>query len=135
MKIYTSYFGNRRKLEASGVVAVGICLYRPRYFSGVNISCVAPTRELFDLSDQPDSVYVPKFKKDVLSKVNPKEFVEQLKLIGGGKDVALCCYEKDSTQCHRAIVADWLNETLNLGVVEFGKEEKKEVQEDELKLF
>lgn len=133
MKIYTSYFGNKRKLEANGIVPVGICLYRPRYFNGVNFSCVAPTRELFNMSEAPDEVYVPKFKKDVLSKVSPGDFVQQLESVSGGKDVALCCYEKDNSQCHRKIVGEWLQEQLGIEVEEFGAEKKE--TEEELKLF
>lgn len=125
MKIYTSYFGNKRLLEENGIVMVGICLYRPKFFSGYNLSELAPSRELFAMSDAPDEVYVPKFIKEVLGRVNARAIYDKLASIANGKDVALCCYEKENTSCHRKIVAEWLSKELGMEVKEFFVEIKK----------
>lgn len=120
MKVYTSYFGNSAKLSKAGVVVVGITLYPPKWFYGYNLREVAPTPQIFAISNQPDEVYNPRFRREVLAKVDPKAFYEKLKQIGGGRDVALCCYEKPDDKCHRFLVAEWLEQNLGIEVPEFG---------------
>ena len=120
MKIYTSYFGNLKKLEKANIMAIGITLYPPRWFYGPNLKDVAPTHALFSISDAPDEVYNPRFFDEVLSKVDPKEFVERIEMMSKGKDVALCCYEKPNEKCHRFLVAEWLEKNIGIEVKEFG---------------
>lgn len=131
MKIYTSYFANGKKLKAADVVMIGITLYPPKWFYGTNLWEVAPTKAIFHAGDLPDEVYNPRFKREVLAKVNPQQFVRQLEQISGGKDVALCCYEKPGDKCHRFLVAEWLESSLGIKVPEFGVDEKpKYIQGD-----
>lgn len=129
MKIYTSYFSNAQTLRSYKITPVGISLYPPKWYQGQNLKELAPTRELFALSSLPDSVYVPKFRRDVLGKINVKALVEKLEQIGGGGDVALCCFEKDRKGCHRDIVAKWLEEKTGNDVEEFDSEKEKQYGE------
>ena len=110
---------------------VGITLYPPKWFNGTNLKQVAPTYALFNISDAPDEVYNARFRNEVLSKVDARQFVQQLQLITGGRDVALCCYEKPGDKCHRHLVGQWLEEQLGIKVIEFGSDEKpKYIQQD-----
>lgn len=136
MRIYTSYFANKKKLEEFGIIPVSICLYPPRWFNGIRIKSVAPTSSILFAKNQTTERYVERFKDEVISRVDPRQFFENLKSICGGKDVALCCFEKPDEFCHRHIVADWLNNSLGLSVCEFdpnaegGKDKFVSVQYD-----
>jgi len=118
MKVYTSYFANGKKLHEAGIMMIGIALFPPKWFYGVSLQQVAPTYSI--LHEDTEERYVERFKNEVLAKVDPKEFIENVKTFSKGKDVALCCFEKPGDFCHRHLVADWLNEKLGLGVEEFG---------------
>lgn len=128
MKIYTSYFGNINKLRAAGIEAIGIARYKPRYFSGFNVEIAAPKAFMLK-EDITVEQYVDYYQELVLDKLNIKEFVAMLERLGGGRDVALCCYEKPGQFCHRHLLADWLNEKAHLGIKEFGVVEKKPVDD------
>ena len=131
MKVYTSYFGNSAKLSKAGVMVVGITLYPPKWFYGPNLREVAPTQAIFAISNAPDEVYNPRFRREVLSKVDPHEFYRKLQNLSQGKDVALCCYEKPDDKCHRFLVAEWLETNLGIEVPEFGvSKNPKYVQAD-----
>ena len=132
MKVYTSYFGNSSKLAKANVMVVGITLYPPKWFYGPNLREVAPTPQIFAISNQPDEVYNPRFRREVLGKVNPQEFYEKLKQLGHGKDVALCCYEKPDDKCHRFLVAEWLEQNLGIEVPEFGVSKNPKVVQADL---
>lgn len=132
MKVYTSYFGNSQKLSKAGVVVIGITLYPPKWFYGPNLREVAPTPAIFAISNQPDEVYNPRFRREVLARVNPQEFYEKLRQIGHGKDVALCCYEKPDEKCHRFLVAEWLQNSLGIEVTEFGQSKNPKVTQADL---
>lgn len=124
MKIYTSYFANGKKLGKAGITMIGIALYPPKWFYGVSLKTVSPTYSI--LHEDNRERYIERFKKEVLSRVDPKEFLERVKQYSNGKDVALCCFEKPGDFCHRHLVADWLNEKLGLDVQEFGVKKSKE---------
>lgn len=135
MRIYTSYFGNVKQLQRSNVELVGIARYKPRYYSGFNLTDVAP--KAFMLSDDmTQEEYVSHYEKLVLEPLDVKAFLKTLERISGGKDVALCCYEKPGQFCHRHLLAKWLNEKANLDIKEFGvKEETVEKEAEMLTLF
>lgn len=126
MRIYTSYFGNKKKLEEFGIIPVSICLYPPRWFNGIRMKSVAPTSSILFAKNQTTERYVERFKDEVLSRVDPHQFFENLKSVSGGKDVALCCFEKPNEFCHRHIVAEWLNNSLGLNVCEFDPSAKED---------
>jgi hypothetical protein len=55
----------------------------------------------------------------VLSKLDPKQVAAEL------DGCILLCYEKDSTFCHRRIVAEWLEAALGIKVPEMEHAVKK----------
>lgn len=132
MKIYTSYFGNVNKLKVSGIEPIGIARYKPRYYSGFNIVSVAPKPFMLD-ENMTEEQYVKHYQELVLDKLNIKEFIKTLEGLSGGKDVALCCYEKPGQFCHRHLLSEYLNKKANLNIKEFGVVEK--VVDDSPTLF
>ena len=53
--------------------------------------------------------YVKRFKAEILGNLSRDQVLKDLEELSGGKDVALCCYEKPGDFCHRHIVKDWLD--------------------------
>ncbi len=132
MKIYTSYYGNLRKLNANNIVPIGISLYTPRYVKVSSIRYVAPHKAML-FGGLTKEEYTKLYYKDILSKVDPKRFLEDVKMLSQGKDVALLCYEKIGDFCHRHLLADWLKKELNIELEEFGAKPKSETKKIEVK--
>ena len=135
MKIYTSYFSNGKKLSAANVMMVGIALFPPKWFYSQSLKQLAPSYGIFHEKDE--NRYVERFKNEVLKNIDPYWVLEVLERMTGGRDVALCCYEKPGDFCHRHIVAQWLMENTGVEVTEFGVEPKKEEvpQPQQMSLF
>lgn len=136
MNIYTSYFANIRKLRSMGIVPINIALYKPKWFEGISLAYVAPTRYMLK-GDLTRDEYISSYKDNVLSKVRISDFLSQIEHLSEGKDVALCCYEKPEDFCHRHLLAEWIMENSGIKVFEFGEtppEPKKEVS-SQLELF
>lgn len=128
MKIYTSYFGNIKKLKDAGIVPICISLYKPKFFYGIWMKNLAPTYQILH-GDLTQEEYIKAYKLDVLSKLNANTIIEQIKSVVNGRDVALCCYEKYGDFCHRHLVADWLSKETSIKVEEFGvSKEPKYIQ-------
>lgn len=125
MKVYTSYFANGKKLAAAGVMMVGIAQFPPKWFHGVSVRYVAPSPSILYAKNQSDETYTVRYQREVLSRVDPRAFLRHLEQLGGGKDVALCCYEKPDAFCHRHILAKWMTERLGIKVEEFVDPEQK----------
>lgn len=111
MKIYTSYFGNLRKIP-KGITPISIANYMPKglNFSRYNLLC--PPVPVMNKHKQGGSFedFSNEYKAQVLSKLNAKDVIENLKYLSYGNDIVLLCYEKDDTTCHRSILREWLNE-------------------------
>ena len=99
-------------------------MYPPKWFTGVSLKQVAPTKELFTATWLSDEAYEKRFRNEVLAQVDALEFYNLLERMGRGKDVALCCFEKDVKDCHRKLVGEWLTRELGIEVKEFGQKEK-----------
>lgn len=110
ISIYTSYFGNSKKLRADGILPICVSLYPPRYLSCPSIKELAPQR--FMLSpDYPWDEYERFYKGNILRQLNPSDIIKRIELIAANyqfSKVALCCYEKDDNECHRKFIAEWL---------------------------
>lgn len=119
MRIYTSYFANKRKLVEAGIQPIGIALYPPRWFGGKSLKVVAPTRSILKDPEFTEERYTNRYLNEVLANVDANGFIEALKELSQGEDVALCCYEKPGDFCHRHILAEWLNKQLGIEIVEF----------------
>ncbi len=119
MHIYTSYYGNVKKLQKAGIEPVGISVQTPKWFMGETLKQLAPT---YSMLKMPKGKYETMFK-EILAKVDPASIVNELHTIGDGGDVALLCYEglhSEEEWCHRTMVADWLRE-IGVEVTEFKK--------------
>lgn len=135
MKIYTSYFGNSRRLHLAGIKVIGISLYPPKWFYGNSLKQVAPTKGILFAKDQTEEEYTKRYREEVLAHQDMEQFLDAVKTVSGGKDVALCCYEKPEDFCHRHILADWIKEKTGIDIEEFGYTEKKEPKRSEGLLF
>lgn len=126
MRIYTSYFGNSKKLQQAGIKVIGISLYPPRWFNGISLKQVAPTRSILFANGQTQEEYTRRYRSEVLSQQDMQQFLKTVEQASGGQDVALCCYEKPEDFCHRHILADWIKEKLGIEISEYGYTLKKE---------
>ena len=108
----TSYFGNK---QASGQPeAVSIARWS-RFWKG---RCYMPLAPAVDLLNRyrrglPWAEYVVEYKRQ-LAALDPVKVFSDL-----GKDAILLCYEKPGENCHRRVVAEWLEQNLNVDVPEF----------------
>lgn len=126
MRIYTSYFGNSKKLQQAGIKVIGISLYPPRWFNGISLKQVAPTKSILFANGQTQEGYTRRYRSEVLSQQDMQQFLKTVEQASGGQDVALCCYEKPEDFCHRHILADWIREKLGIEISEYGYTPKKE---------
>lgn len=103
LTIYTSYFGNLRKVREAGLLPLGIVRYMPKYITGVaNFQDLAPTKEIFGSEN-----WEERFRQH-LKLLDAKAIVKRLEYIAGIDTLCLLCYEKPPDPCHRHLVADWL---------------------------
>ncbi|MBQ8969194.1 MAG: DUF488 domain-containing protein [Bacteroidaceae bacterium] len=136
MKIYTSYFANSKKLAQAGIKVIGVALYPPRWFYGVSMKNVAPTASILYAKGQTHEQYTERYKREVLARVNPQQFMAQLRAYSNGQDVALCCFEKPGDFCHRHILAEWLSQTTGETIIEYGQPTTPpQPQPEQLSLF
>lgn len=133
MKIYTSYFGNIRRLNEAGIFAVCVAIGKPKYLNLPQIINVAPTRYM--LSDACSYEEYLRLYDQILARQNAQQVVKQIEALSGGRDVALCCYEKPGDFCHRHILAKWITDNTGIEVKEFGIVEKKEPVAVQASLF
>lgn len=124
MKIYTSYFGNGRKLNEAGIKIICVAIGRPRFLSVPQMLNVCPTRYM--VSGPCSREEYLRLYDQILAKQDAHQVVKQIEMLSGGSDVALCCYEKPSDFCHRHILAKWITDNTGIEVKEFGVVEKKE---------
>ena len=125
MKIYTSYFANLKNLEKENIFPIGICCYPPKWFNGPNLRAIEPTPDILEKCKSSHAEYEKRYRAEVLSIFKDINIlINRISYISGGKDVALCCYEKPSDFCHRHIVAKWLEEQAGIEVKEFEKTEE-----------
>ena len=129
MKIYTSSFANLKNLEKEDISPIGICCYPPKWFNGPNLGAIAPTPDILEKCKSSHAEYEKRYKAEVLSIFKDvSTLINKISYISGGKDVALCCYEKPSDFCHRHIVAKWLEEQAGIEVKEFEKTEEMKME-------
>ena len=126
MKIYTSYFGNSKKLQQAGIKVIGIALYPPRWFNGISLKQVSPTKSILFAKDQTQEEYIRRYKSEVLAQQDIRQFLRTVEHASGGQDVALCCYEKPGDFCHRHILAEWIKGKTGVEIEEYDCIKKKE---------
>jgi hypothetical protein len=120
MKIYTSSWATKLPF---GMQKIGISRGTPRGYP-------AGYRRMPELAPGPwfNSVSPAEYHRlfmAQLAALDAKTIVSKIEALGGGKDVALLCYEAPSRAadwCHRGQVSGWLKDQLGIEVFEFGLE-------------
>ena len=111
--IQTSYFAKAASLPNAVAISQGI----PKWYTGARYKPLAPSWDIIHLKDP--ELYKIRYYQEVLSKLDPKQVAADL----DGR--ILLCHEKDSTFCHRRIVAEWLEAALGIKVPEMEHAVKK----------
>jgi hypothetical protein len=102
----TSYFGNR--VATADTQAVSIARWPPRWWgSRRRYIALAPSADLLKRAKSGLSwpEYVAEYQRDVLSKLDPAKVSTDL-----GSDAVLLCWEAPGEDCHRRLIAVWLEE-------------------------
>lgn len=109
--IYTSYFAKNGKHPN----AVAISAKVPDFYTGKRCIKLAPSWSIFNewkiLGNE--ETYTNRFVLEVLDKLDPQRILLEI-----GNDAVLLCYEASGKFCHRHIVAEWLQEKLNITISE-----------------
>lgn len=111
--IYTTYFGklNSKSFHTDKITPIAICAKPPEGWSGKMYKQLAPHYNFFSQykEDNNFAAFRDAYRHEVLASLDPKFVGHQLILEAAtGKDIALVCYEKDPSVCHRSLVAEWL---------------------------
>lgn len=110
MLIVTSYFANIRKL--SGIVPVSIAQWPPRGYAGAKFPRLAPPAALlreWKAGGMSERDYADWFAREILDTMPERDAVIR-RLSDFGDRIALCCYEKSGSFCHRNLVAERFRE-------------------------
>jgi hypothetical protein len=78
---------------------------------------LAPSRDLFTkhlAGLLNETEYAIEYRRDVLEKLDAVNVAQEL-----GSDAVLLCWEAPSKFCHRRLVAAWLEEALDIEVLEY----------------
>jgi len=120
VKLYTSYYGKIKALDKAGIVPIAISVSIPDWATVDRENCwfkaLAPHHSMIKM---PMAEYIPKYN-EILSGHNPVAVCNMIKKMADGKDAALLCWEKDADECHRKLVAEWLNKSAGTHIEEFG---------------
>lgn len=120
MKVYTSYFGNAKALSKDDIKIIGVALGRPKFLPNVpQLRCVCPTPFMLTAACSMEE-YLKRYD-EILSRLDANVVMSQIEALSGGRDVALCCYEKPSDFCHRHILAKWLQENTGKEIKEYSE--------------
>jgi hypothetical protein len=119
--IYTSYYGNIKKLKKAGVKSIAISLSIPSYLPHIDrLPFLAPPYELLE------ELNIFKFRAiyiEHLEKIGIPKIRQELERRKG--DIALLCYESisDITSgakfCHRRIFAAWYESKTGVIIPEY----------------
>jgi len=109
----TSYFSHPG--ISSDPRAVSIARYAPRWWGkGRRFIQLAPSAALLQAAKDgllwPE--YVRRYNKEVLSILDPASIYAEL------QNSILICYERDPRECHRSLVASWIEQALGVIVLE-----------------
>ena len=110
----TSYFGNKQASQDPN--AVSIARWPPRWWgSRRRYIALAPSKDLLNRSKAglPWPEYVKEYQRDILGKLDPAKVLADL-----GDGAILLCWEKPGEDCHRRLVAEWLEKSLDIKVPE-----------------
>lgn len=95
--------------------AVAICVSPPKWWHGRRYPALAPRRDMLHL---PWPVYVREYRR-ILAGLDAAQAVADL-----GPDAVLLCFEADRAECHRGLVAEWIQAQTGIEVPEVEKKGK-----------
>lgn len=110
----TSHFRNMPNIP--NAQAISIARWPPRWWGNRRrFITLAPSIGLLNRTKAglPWPDYVTEYNRDVLAKLDPTKVISDL-----GNDAVLLCWETPGDQCHRRLVAAWLEKALNIKVPE-----------------
>lgn len=109
--LYTTYFAKLRELPTN-IIPVSICGKAPDWFHGVQYKKLAPQWCFFQewRKSRDNHYYVECFNRMVLSPLCPDKVLAELQILTHSSDIALVCYERPESFCHRHLVANWFRE-------------------------
>ena len=117
--IYTSYFSKimRGDIEIE-LKSFSIARSHPPGWRGKVYLPLAPSEGLLsikrNIKNYPWESYVNAYRRETLNRLDPQKVYEDI----GGEGAVLVCWEGIFKPCHRRIVGLWLEESLNIKVVE-----------------
>ena len=114
MDMKTSCFGNRS--AAADPQAFSIARWPPRWWGPRRrYIALAPSADLLKRSRLALSwpEYVTEYNRDILAKLDPSTVYATL-----GADAILLCWESPGENCHRRLVAEWLEKALGIKIPE-----------------
>ena len=114
-KLYTTYLSNMKKIPEGTLTAI-IMRMPPasihKMDNVIHVPQLSPKKEvLYAYRNTKDwNEFIKEFNKQM---TEDKETMEYISLLMEGldnNDVVLVCCEKDSTQCHRSLIANYIKE-------------------------
>ncbi len=128
MKIYTSYFARQRKMELEDASYVSIAVGNPRYHVPYRIVNLKPLKPygIFGVYDGDE--YRDKYfeRLDSYGVDYIRKSIEAAS--EGHENVILMCHEKDKTECHRSLFAEWWEQHTGEKIEEFGENKKEMIE-------
>lgn len=131
--LYTTYFAKLRNLPPN-VIPISICAKPPAGYVGLQYKKLAPTYSiLMEYKTSHDqTTYINRFEKEILNRTNTQTVLAELQAMlpdeiknaaipfyaNPNHHVALVCYERPESFCHRHLVAWWLNHNAGLNCKE-----------------
>ena len=129
--VYTSYFGNTKRLSAlPHTTLISIAGKAPAWWGGEEMKELAPSYDIWkEYQEKHDiELYTKRFYEERLALLNPRETLLEIIARSGNykgfnylPDSVLLCYETPEKFCHRQLVADWLGKENRLKIYEYGK--------------
>ena len=120
MNIFTSYFSKASKLDSSRFLVVSISRYNPKGFSGFSFNEFAPSSSL--LHDYKQGLcqreYIRRYRRELSHLGELRDSFLKLSRVAHGRDIVLCCYEREESFCHRHVLSDIVFEKYNYRIVE-----------------
>lgn len=115
--LYTCYFAKDAALKENRIVQVSISRSTPDFFNGLSYTKLAPPWDIIKQYKEDGNweKYTQEYTNRVLNKLDPRQVYDEImKMVkeSTGRvvfDVALMCYERSGTHCHRELVASWFN--------------------------
>lgn len=113
MNIYTSYFANLRNLDKN-IVPISISIWPPKGYNGLEYKALAPSADILKefKSNHDEAKYIWRYEHEILEHLDSDKVLEDLIKMGNGSDIALICYEKNGSFCHRHLAVKWLLEAI-----------------------